>query len=109
MGDPSWALRLVAELVSLVRRGRLDIRALDAEPGSTNDPRWDALIGGVVEMLCGENARPTPPWASAPGRVLPEFWFVTQVRSLWPSAFVATPAALAARGVFLSADSLESV
>ncbi len=108
-GDTAWALRLVAELVSLIRRGHIGIDALDADPGSAGDSRWDALVGGVAEMLCGEHAHPTPGWASAPTRVLGDPWFVTSLRSLRPSVFVTTPAALAARGVFLSADSLGSV
>jgi transcriptional regulator with XRE-family HTH domain len=108
-GDSFWALRLVAELADWIRLGQVSVKALEADPGLTGDRHWDALVGGVVEMVCTEKGHPTPAWASAPSRVVDGWWFVTNVRSVWPSVFVATPAALAARGVFLSAESLQSV
>jgi hypothetical protein len=50
-----------------------------------------------------------PGWASSPSRILDVPWFVSRLTSLWPYLFVTTPAPLAARGAFLSADSLVSV
>lgn len=79
------------------------------DPGFVGDRRWDALIGGVAELLAAELDIPIPSWASGPGRFLDQVWFYTSLRSLWPYVLVTTPAALASRGVMLSADSLASV
>jgi transcriptional regulator with XRE-family HTH domain len=107
--DSSYALRLVAELLSWFRNDVIKISAIANDPGSTGDARWDALIGGVAEMIAHEQSHQVPAWASAPSRTLPTWWFVTALRSLRPSVFVETPPALASRGVLLSAASLSSV
>ena len=108
-GDHHYSLRLVAELVSWVRDGIIGLSALAADPGSTGDARWDAMIGGIAEMLVHEVGQLVPEWATAPSRMLPTWWFVTTLRSLRPTVFVDTPPALAAHGVLLSAASLRSV
>ncbi len=108
-GDQAWALRLLAELIDWVRTGVVAVRCLADDPGLCGDRPWDALIGGAVEMLCTEASVSVPAWASGPGRVVDGIWFYSSLRSLWPHIVVSTPAALAARGVFVSADSLTSV
>ncbi len=107
--DATYALRLVAELVDWLRRGIVPIAALDADPGSIGDERWDALIGGIAEMMAHELDHPVPTWASAPSRRLAEWWFIGRYQSTRPFALLTTPPALAARGVFVSAASLGSV
>jgi hypothetical protein len=107
--DRSWALRLVAELVSWIRTDVVSIECVKQDPGTLGDDRWDALVAGVTEMLCSEAGASVPAWASSPGRVLDEMWFYSDFSSLRAHIFVTTPAALAARGVYLSADSLTSV
>jgi transcriptional regulator with XRE-family HTH domain len=104
--DRAWALRLVAELVAWVRSDVIDVEALASDPGSVGDRPWDALVGGVVEMPCQERAMVVPAWTSAPSRFCNDIWFVSPLRRLWPTIFQSTPASLAARGVFLSAESL---
>ncbi len=79
------------------------------EPGSTADPRWDALLAATAEHVCYHHGLPVPAWSAAPGRFLERWWFVSPYRSVHASAMVATPAAFANRGVFLHADSLTSV
>ncbi|MGH9133030.1 MAG: helix-turn-helix transcriptional regulator [Ilumatobacteraceae bacterium] len=108
-GRTSDAVRLVAELVAWVRDGVVELDALAQEPASVGDRRWDALLAGVAEMLFSEARRAVPGWASSPARILDQPWFVSRLRSLWPEILVTTPAALAARGVHISARSLESV
>jgi transcriptional regulator with XRE-family HTH domain len=105
----SPAVRLVAEVVAWVRDGVIDIDALRAEPDPLGDRRWDALLAGVVELLCAERHHRVPGWTASPWRVLDGPWFVSRLRTLWPEILVTTPAPLAARGVLLSARSLESV
>lgn len=108
-GETSAAVRLVAELIAWVRDGIVDVAALDHEPTTTGDRRWDALVAGVAELLATEAGRPVPGWASSPGRTLDHPWFVTSLRSLWPDVLRSTPPALSARGVLISAASLSSV
>ena len=70
---------------------------------------WDALLAGVVEQCCFDHGVAVPAWTLHPARFLDQWWFVTPYPSLHASAFVATPAALANRGVFIHGSSLESV
>ena len=109
--DQHEALRWVAEFVAEFRRASsADRPGLVAdEPSSTGDRRWDAMLAGVVEQLCFEHELAVPGWAMQPGRFLDQWWFVTPYRSLHPSAFTETPAALANRGIFIHRQSLESV
>ncbi len=108
-GDAGYALRLVAELAGWFRAGAVGPQAFDADPGNTGDRRWDALIAGVAEMLAHELGHAVPAWASARSRFLDGWWFVTPLRTLRASVLVETPAALATRGVLLSASSIRSV
>lgn len=108
-GDEPMALRRVAELVSWFRTQAIGIGAIDSDPGSTGDRRWDALVGGVAEMLAREFDVAVPGWASAPSRRLDSIWFVGRARSTRSFALLEAPPALAARGVLLTAASLSSV
>lgn len=82
---------------------------VEREPATTGDPRWDALVAATVEHLCYHGGIDVPAWALAPQRFLDRMWFVSPYRSVHASAFVATPAAFANRGVFVHLDSLQSV
>jgi hypothetical protein len=105
------ALRWVAQFVSDFRQAPAAERPflVEDEPPTTGDRRWDALLAGVVEHLCFHHDVPVPAWAIRPARFLERWWFVIPYRSLHASAFAETPAALANRGVFIHASSLESV
>lgn len=65
------------------------------------------MLAGVVEHLCFHDDVAIPAWVMGPGRFLDHWWFVTPYRSLHPSAFVETPAALGNRGVFIHGSSVE--
>lgn len=71
------------------------------EPSPTGDPRWDALIAGVVEDLAFRTGTRIPDWVRAPERTLTTWWFATDFSGLHPIAFVETPAAIAGHGVFI--------
>lgn len=109
-GQPE-ALRAVAELVVDVgQAGDARRRELIAPtPPSTGDVRWDALLAGVGEMLALRHHLPVPAWTAAPERFLTRWWTIADRPGAAVSAFTETPAALANRGVFLHASSLESV
>jgi transcriptional regulator with XRE-family HTH domain len=108
-GRTADGVRLIAELMAWARDGVVELEVLQHEPAGTGDRRWGAFMAGVAEILFAEQGRPVPGWASSPARILDHPWFVSSLRSLWPEILVTTPAALAARGVLISARSLESV
>jgi hypothetical protein len=111
VSDEHEALRWVAQFIAEFRRAPLADRLglVAGEPPPTGDPRWDAMLAGVVEQLCFDDGLVIPGWVMQPGRFLEQWWFVTPYRSLHASAFAETPVALANRGVFIHARSLESV
>lgn len=108
-----WA---TADLLRLVREMRsnakfavsaADRAAFFAEPSTTGDPRWDAMLAGSVEDLA-LRARVTPPrWTH--GKALPEFWFVSPMRSMQAYAFSHSPFSLQVRGVMVDPADLEAV
>lgn len=105
----SDAVRLVAEIMAWVRDDVVSLETLTAEPASTGVRRWDALLAGLAELLHHEAGQPVPGWTASPGRSLDTPWFVSGLRSLRPEIYRTTPAPLAARGVLISAASLQSV
>lgn len=115
--DASEALRWVARLVSDVDRAQTDRRAalLQRVPASTGDRRWDAMLAGAAEHVCHRHGLPIPSWTAHADRFLDEAWFVIETilgassPRLAVSAFIDSPAALANRGVFVHASSLESM
>lgn len=105
-----------AQLLRLVRQMRTDAAHLDgsadraaffAEPSTTGDPRWDALLAGAVEDLFVQEGMPAPAWTR--GHVLPRFWFVSDSPTLQAYAFAHSPMALQVRGVMLDPADLEAV
>ncbi len=84
-------------------------RLVAEEPPGTGDIRWDAMLAAATEHLCFHRGLGVPRWTLSPERFLQEWWFVTPYPCLHASAFVATPAAFASRGVFVHADSLMSL
>ena len=109
--DEHEALRLAADLWTGLASMPAEQVAdeIEADPGSTGDLRWDALVAGVVERAAHVARVRTPMWTGAQARFLEEWWFLTPYRSLHASALVETPAELANRGVFVHESSLRSV
>lgn len=66
-----------------------DRAAFFAEPSTTGDPRWDAMLAGSTEDLALRGGFPAPDWT--PGHALPEFWFVGRAPSLHAYAFARSP------------------
>lgn len=102
-------LRLVRELRS--NSGQVSRPADEAiflaEPTTTGDPRWDAMLAGCAEDLAMRHDWPVPPWTR--GHALPSFWFVGSMPSLDAYAFARSPFPLQVRGVMVDPADLESV
>jgi len=116
-GDPAEALRWVAQLIDGIERAPAALRPklVARRPLHTGEQRWDAMLAGAVEHVSHRVGLPVPPWSVEPDRFLDRFWFVIESvlgrpsPALAVSAFMESPPALANRGVFVHASSLESV
>ncbi len=110
-GSDKEAFRLVADLANrLDRLSPATFTALTrADPGSTGDRRFDALVAGVVERAAHRIGARVPTWTAAPTKFLRAWWFVSPYRTLHASALVESPPELANRGVFLHESSLSRV
>lgn len=100
-------LRLVREMRSnaVFALTEADRAAFFAEPSTTGDPRWDAMVAGSTEDLALRTGFPAPDWT--PGHALPEFWFVGRAPSLEAYAFARSPFSLQIRGVLVDPGDLE--
>ncbi len=109
--EDAEALRLAADLATSLTSMAPDTVAvaIESDPGSTGDERWDALIGGLVERAAHCSGVRTPIWTASASRFLDRWWFLTPYSSVHASAMVETPAELANRGVFVHESSLRSV
>jgi transcriptional regulator with XRE-family HTH domain len=102
-------LRLIREMRSNASfaRSDLDRAAFFAEPSTTGDQRWDAMIAGNTEDLAFRDDFPAPQWSR--GHALAEFWFVGSAPSLAAYAFARSPLSLQVRGVMVDPADLEAV
>jgi len=83
--------------------------AIESEPPSTGDPRWDAFLAALVEWLAVRHGVEVPSWARDPARYLDAAWWVTTVPSLHAWEFAGSPASFQSHGVYLHRDSLTNV
>ncbi len=102
-------LRLVRQFIMNLECASDPLGMFRDEPSSTGDPRWDALIAGVVEDFALHRGIEPPPWVFQEQRYLSTWWFVTSIDAMRPTAVVQTPAALSGRGVFVQRASLVNV
>lgn len=102
-------LRLIREMRSNSRHATVpaDRAAFLAEPSTTGDPRWDAMLAGNAEDLALTMGIEPPRWTN--GHALPEFWFVGSTPDLQAYAFAYSPFSLQIRGVMVDPADLESV
>jgi hypothetical protein len=108
-------------LLRLVIQASDDFRALSddhgrsaflAQPESTGDPRFDALLAGLAVHLAREaGMATTPAWTRAPERyVEPIWWFGLPAGSgLQAFTLQRTPSCFKSRGVMFNVDNLASV
>lgn len=76
------------------------------EPPRTGEPRVDAAFAAMAEHLARRDGWPVPAWASDPSRETPEWWFVTDLVGMHPTALVESPLSFRKRGVFITRDAL---
>lgn len=105
-----------AELLRVVRQIRSDATHIEsaadraafyAEPSTTGDPRWDALLAAVVEEAHLLRGEPAPAWTA--GHALRSFWFVPDNPSLHAYAFAHSPMPMQVRGIMIDPADLEAV
>ena len=109
--DSATAFRVVTELVSEWDRIPDDQRAelVAQKPVTTRIAKFDALISGVVEMLCVRSGLNPPSWVSDLEYFMERFEWFTPIPTLEALAMANTPAPLAIRGIFVDEQSLRSV
>lgn len=110
-----------AETLRLIIQASDDFRRLTtseervaflSEPGSTGDPRYDALLAGLaVHLAATSGMTTTPAWTREPSRYLTRFWWFglsddSGLQAYW---YQRTPACLRARGIMFNVDELASV
>lgn len=100
--DEARRLRLVFEFL----RGAHDDGAplavlVGAEPATTGDARFDALLAAVAEDLCVQADVAPPAWVHHPSRFLDGAWWVSRLPSARAAALVHAPASFRRRGVML--------
>jgi transcriptional regulator with XRE-family HTH domain len=78
-----------------------------AEPSTTGDRRWDAMLAANAEDLAMRRGAPAPAWSA--GHALPTFWFVGTGTALRAYAFARSPISMQVRGVMVDPADLDAV
>lgn len=99
-------VRLVADWIQ--RSTRDAGRNLLTEPVLTGEPVIDAIVAAASEHVALRTGADFPPWVSAKSRRLETFWY-PGFDALFANALAHTPVSFSHRGIFIEADSLESV
>lgn len=102
-GNEDAAFRVVLQLATDLTRAdpALRVALCVTPPALTGNPRFDALLAGVVEWELSTNGLPTPSWVSEGTRTLSEPWDVEPVPGLQVAARQRTPDVLRRHGVYL--------
>ncbi len=79
------------------------------EPPRTGDRGVDAAFAALAEHLARRDGWAVPGWARDPSRQSPEWWFVTDLVGMHPTALVEAPLSFRKRGVFITRDALVRV
>jgi hypothetical protein len=76
-------------------------------PRPTGDTRVDAAFAAMAEYLARREGWVVPSWARLPEREAWPWWFVTDLRGLYPQALVESPSSFRRRGVFITSGALD--
>lgn len=107
VADEARRLRLVFEFL----RGAEDdghplVLLVAAEPPSTGDARFDALLAAIAEDLSVHAGEAPPSWVHHADRFLDRAWWVSDLPSARAAALVHAPASFRRRGVMLERHDL---
>jgi hypothetical protein len=84
-------------------------RRFSREPPVTRSTEVDAALAALAEYLARRDNWPLPSWARKPGRYSSQWWFVTPLRGMHPTALQESPPSFRTRGVFITAGALSRV
>jgi transcriptional regulator with XRE-family HTH domain len=107
--DAQRQLRLVFEFLRVAEQdGHPLVLLVAAEPESTGDSRFDALLAAAAEDLCVQAGIAPPAWVHDPSRFLEGAWWVSNLPSGRAQALVHAPASYRRRGVMIDRHDLEA-
>ena len=103
VGNEDAAFRVVLQLATDLTRAdpALRVALCVTPPALTGNPRFDALLAGVVEWELSTDGLPIPLWVSEGTRTLSEPWDVEPVPGLQEAARQRTPDVLRRHGIYL--------
>ena len=105
--DEARRLRFVFEFLRGAQEdGHPLVLLVAAEPPSTGDVRFDALLAAIAEDLCVHAGEAPPSWVHDPSRFLDRAWWVSGLPSARAAALVHAPASFRRRGVMLDRHDL---
>jgi transcriptional regulator with XRE-family HTH domain len=108
--DDKKKLRYVFEFMRGAQEDTAPVNVLvSAEPKSTGDMRFDALLAGIAEDLCVLGGEVPPQWVNSDARTLKSAWWVSSLAAGRAQALLHCPAALRRRGVMIDRHDLEGV
>lgn len=101
-------LQLLDDYRSAVGQLGLEVAASlwTTEPPRTGDGRVDAAFASLAEHLARRDGWAVPAWARHASRESSEWWFVTDLVGMHPTALVESPLSFRKRGVFITRDAL---
>jgi len=106
--DDKKKLRYVFEFMRGAQEDTAPVNVLvSAEPKSTGDMRFDALLAGIAEDLCVLGGEVPPQWVNSDARTLKSAWWVSSLAAGRAQALVHSPASLRRRGVMIDRHDLE--
>lgn len=78
-------------------------------PHYTGDSRIDAAFAALAEHLARRDGWRVPVWAANNARATIDWWFVSELRGMHPTALRESPLSFRKRGVFITSKALERV
>ena len=103
VGNEDAAFRVVLQLATDLTRAdpALRVALCVTPPALSGNPKFDALLAGIVEWRLSTDGLPLPSWVSEDARTLIEPWDVEPVPGLQEAARKRTPDALRRHGIYL--------
>ncbi len=108
--DEQEAFRLVCDfLIATKKADSLKALGMIEDAPTRFDSRWDAMLAAVAEDVSHHQGFTPPIWTTDPTRIAKPWFFLSPYKYQQSYALATSPGPYAARGVFVSRESLESV